>query len=83
MFIFQFLNDKIFNCVLFDIIISFLQNKRIQIPYIPHPRSMWKSGNDDFFNKNYRVEAFDSTAVVLTGGSVSGPSMLTLTSNAL
>lgn len=31
-------------------------------------RSMWKSSNDDFFNKNHRVEAFDSTAVVLTGG---------------
>merc|ERR1719491_2771081 len=31
-------------------------------------RSMWKSSNNDFFNKNHRVEAFDPTAVVLTGG---------------
>ena len=44
-------------------------------------KSMWKSSNDDFFNKNHRVEAFDPTAVVLTGGV--GEGMLRLTSNAM
>jgi hypothetical protein len=43
-------------------------------------KSMWKSSNDDFFNKNHQVEAFDPTAVVLTGGYF--PGMIILDSNA-
>ena len=42
-------------------------------------KSMWKSSNDDFFNKNHLVEAFDPTAVVLTGGYNGG--LLILISN--
>ena len=45
-------------------------------------KSMWKSSNDDFFNKNHRVEAFDPTAVVLTGGFSSG-NVLVQNSNAV
>ena len=42
-------------------------------------RAMWNSSNDDFFNKNHRVEAFDPTVVVLTGGYNEG--LLILISN--
>ena len=42
-------------------------------------RSMWKSNYYDFFEKSHRVEAFDPTAVVLTGGV--GGGMLILISN--
>ena len=45
------------------------------------PNSYSSLGNHDFFNKNYRVEAFDSTAVVIAGGlDASGSGMLMLTS---
>ena len=36
------------------------------------------SSNDDFFSKNHRVEAFDSTAVVLTGGLNGGKLIFTV-----
>ena len=45
-------------------------------------KSMWKSSNDNFFNKNHRDDAFDPTAVVLTGGFSSG-NVLVQNSNAV
>ena len=44
-------------------------------------RAMWNSSNDDFFNKNHRVEAFDPTAVLLTGGFKPHGGLLILISN--
>ena len=41
-------------------------------------KSMWKSSSDEFSNKNHLVEAFDPTAVVLTGGSNGGLLILIL-----
>ena len=41
-------------------------------------KSMWNSSNDDFFSKNHQVEAFDSTAVVLTGGYKGGKLIFTV-----
>ena len=35
-------------------------------------KSMWKHGNNQFFSKDSRIDAFDPTAVVITGMSDSG-----------
>ena len=43
-------------------------------------KSMWKSSSDEFSNKNHLVEAFNPTAVVLTGGYYYG-GLLILISN--